>query len=337
MRLELSAAQEERARRLHAESLVLDAHVVTMLAVAGGSRSLGQRSDQGHCDLPRFREGGVNAAFFSLFTGGPRQPTPLRRFMQLVDLFYAECEQNRDQMVFARSAGEIEAAWRAGKFAAVMKMDGGEPIHDDLAILRNAYRLGVRVMLPCWGGRNRIGDGVFSEDQRPTRMDGNLTDFGVQVIEECNRLGILIDVSHMHPRCVADVLEISRQPVIASHCNAMAVFRHVRNLTDDQIRAIARRGGVVCATFTFLTDDREHATLEMVLDHIDHLLRVAGAGHVGIGSDYDGIGGPAPRGLEDAACFWNLTRGLVARGHSDEIIRNVLGANVLRLFREVVG
>lgn len=334
---ELTVAQKERARRLHAEALVLDAHVATILAVASGSRSLGQRSDQGHCDLPRFREGGVNAAFFSLFTGGPSQPIPLQRFMHLVDLLYAECEQNRDQMIIARSADEIEAAWRAGKFAAVMKMDSGEPIHDDLAILRNAYRLGIRVLLPCWGGRNRIGDGVFDEHQRPTRMDGNLTDFGVRLIEECNRLSILVDVAHMHPRCVADVLEVSRKPVIASHCNAMAIFRHVRNLTDDQIRAIARRGGVICATFTFLTDERAHAILEMVLDHLDHLLRIAGEDHVGIGTDYDGIGAPAPRGVEDASRFWNLTCGLVARGHSDEIVEKVLGGNVLRLFREVVG
>jgi membrane dipeptidase len=195
----------------------------------------------------------------------------------------------------------------------------------------------VRVLIPCWGGRNRIGDGAFGEDQRPTRMDGNLTDFGVSVIAECNRLGLLVDVSHMHPRCVADVLEVSQKPVIASHCNAMAVFRHVRNLTDDQLQTIARRGGVIGATFTFLTDDREKATLEMVLDHIDHLLNVAGSDHVAVGTDYDGIGAPAPRGVEDTSRFANLTRGLVSRGHDDATIAKVLGQNVLRVFREGVG
>jgi membrane dipeptidase len=183
-----------------------------------------------------------------------------------------------------------------------------------------------------WGGRNKLGDAVFGD----SRANGGLTDFGVEVVKEMNRLGMVIDVSHLNAKGVEDVLEVSTAPIIASHSNARAVFDHVRNLTDDQIKSIAAKGGLIHSVFTFLHTDRTKGTLDDVLNHMEHIMKVAGPEHLGIGSDFDGISN-APIGLENTSKMMDITRGLVARGYSIGAIRQVLGENFLRVFAQITG
>ncbi|MCB0202782.1 MAG: membrane dipeptidase, partial [Anaerolineae bacterium] len=191
---------------------------------------------------------------------------------------------------------------------------------------------GVRNLGLTWNFRNDTADGVM---EGPNAR--GLSEFGVRVVEECNRLGIIIDVSHLAAAGVRDVLQVSQQPVIASHSNARALFDHYRNLTDSQIAGIVAGGGLIGVTFVnaFLHRPAGEATIEHVLDQIDYLVRTAGPDHVTIGSDFDGATMPA--GLEDATRYPALTVGMATRGHSEETIRKVLGLNFLRVFEQVTG
>jgi membrane dipeptidase len=196
------------------------------------------------------------------------------------------------------------------------------------------HRLGVRWIGLTWSRRNAAGDGVAE-----LRTGGGLTEFGVGLVEEMNRLGMVVDIAHLAPAGVEDVFEVCAGPVVASHANAHTLCPIPRNLTDAQLEEVARSGGVVGAVFypAFITDGEEPATLDMLLDHVDHMVSVMGPEHVGLGSDFDGFFGPTPIGLEDAGKMPNITAGLLARGYAVEDVRKILGENWLRVFREVVG
>jgi membrane dipeptidase len=218
--------------------------------------------------------------------------------------------------------------------AGILSMEGAEGLEGDLSVLRMVYRLGVRWIGLTWSRRNEAADGVAE-----LRTGGGLTEFGVRLVEEMKRLGMMVDIAHLAPAGVRDVFELCDGPVVASHANAHAVCPVSRNLTDEQLESVARSGGVVGAVFypAFITDGEAPATLDMLLDHIDHMVSVMGADHVGLGSDFDGFFGPSPVGLEDASALPNLTAGLVERGYTAEDVRKILGGNWLRVFRSVVG
>ncbi len=267
--------------------------------------------------------------------------------MQLVDLFHRELAANADLMMPVLKASDCEAAQAAGKVGAVLSIEGGEAIGDDLSALRNLHRLGLRSLGLVWNQRNLIADGVGE-----ARTHGGLTNFGVEVVRECNRLGILVDVSHLSDEGFWDVLATSTKPIVATHSNSRAVCHHPRNLSDDQVRALAKNGGVMGMNFApgFLTDLDIKAesieeyrrlvagktSVESVVRHIDHLVGLVGPDHIGLGSDFDGTGA-VPDGLNDASCLPALTEALVARGYSDEVIEKVLGRNFRRVFEAVVG
>lgn len=321
----------EQAVQLHQTALVFDGHCDTLLDVAAGKRSLTERSTEGHVDLPRLREGGVNAQIFACWVGGAKAENPLTDFLRLADTLHTAVEANPDDLILARCAADIEQAHQEDKLACILGMEGGEPLHGEIAILREVYRLGLRNLGLVWGGRNALGCGVSGD------IDGEgLSDFGRQVVREANRLGIMIDVSHLNEAGFWDVIDITEQPIVASHSNARALYDHPRNLWDEQIRAIADTGGLVGVVFTFMTDDRSTATLGGVLDQIDYMVELVGADHVGLGSDFDGIPHP-PTGLEDVSHMGNITRGLLARGYDEEDISKILGSNWLRVFHEVAG
>ena len=330
--IQLTPEQAEYAARLHRESIVIDTHCDTLLDVEKGVRQLGERSDKGHIDLPRLKEGGVDAQVFACWVGGSKAVEPLKRFLVMADHFHQQLAKNPDTVMLATTTQEIRQAKQVGKVAAILGMEGAEPLEGELGTLRLFYKLGLRVITLVWGGRNRLGDAVFGD----TRANGRLTEYGVEVVKEMNRLGMVIDVSHLNAPGVEDVLENSAAPIIASHSNARAVFDHVRNLTDDQIKAIAAKGGLIHAVFTFLHQDREKGTLDDVLNHMEHIMKLVGPDHLGIGSDFDGIQ-KSPIGLEDATQMVNITRGLVARGYSDDDIKKVLGENFLRVFAQITG
>jgi len=321
---------------LHKDSIVFDAHCDTLQEVLAGKRRLGERSEEGHADLPRLCEGGVTAQIFALFVSPNYFPRgAARQALRLLDVFYQELGENADQLTLATSASDIERAKAESKVAGILSLEGAEPLEGDLRVLRAFYKLGVRNIGLTWNLRNAAADGVDE-----TRSNSGLTNFGVQLVQEMNRLGIMVDISHLSSTGVRDVLRVSEAPVIASHSNAYALCSHRRNLTDEQLESVASNRGVVGVTFvpSFVTKDENQATLERVLDQIDYMVKTMGVDHVGLGSDFDGfLGFGKVRGLEDVTRLPRLTAGMVERGYGEEDVKKILGGNFMRVFREVVG
>lgn len=320
---------------LHRDHIVCDGHCDTLMRVLEGKCQLDQRSAEGHIDLPRLRDGGITAQVFAIFIEDAYLPAgACRQTLRMLDAFYGQLQQNGESLLLALRAADVERAKAEDKVAAILGIEGAESLEGDLGLLRMFHRLGVRLLTVAWSRRNQAADGVYE-----VRTAGGLTRFGVQLVEECNKLGIILDISHLAPAGVQDVLKISSAPVVASHSNAYALCPNPRNLNDEQLVALADKGGVVGVTFVpaFITEKREDASLERLLDHIDHIVSVVGIDHVGLGSDFDGFSPPPPVGLEDVTCMPNITAGLVTRGYSPEDVGKVLGGNFLRVFRQVAG
>jgi membrane dipeptidase len=319
--------------RLHAESLVADAHCDTVLRVIRSDFSLGAEHSDGHIDLPRLRRGGVNLQFFALYIEPQFKPDrSTKRVLQLLDAFYREQAANTDLLSVALSAQDIRTARNEGKIAALLSIEGGEALEGDLGVLRMLYRLGVRAIGLTWNERNQIADGVGEKSS-----GGGLTDFGRQVVAEMNRLGMIVDVSHLSERSYWDCIEASAHPIIASHSNAKALCGHVRNLNDDQIKALAKKGGVMGINFSseFLVSEGQ-AQISDVVRHIAHICALVGPDHVGLGADYDGITVP-PLGLLDVSHFPALTQALVEHGFDEADIRGFLGGNFMRVIEQIIG
>ncbi|PZN10931.1 MAG: peptidase [Bacillota bacterium] len=310
---------------------IVDAHVDTVLDLAAGRRRLGERSVRGHVDLPRLEEAGVGVQVFAHFIEPVYKPhAALARFMELYDVFLHEVACNRDRITVVTSVRELEETLAAGRIAAVIGIEGGEVLQGRPGVLRLLHRLGVRLIGLTWNERNDLADGAGD-----ARSGGGLSRLGVQVVREMNRLGMVVDVSHLSDASFYDVLAVSTQPVLASHSNCRALCAHPRNLTDDQIRALASRGGVMGMNFyaRFLREDGP-ATVDDVVRHIEHVAALVGPEHVGLGSDFDGIDEP-PQGLEDVTRLPRLIEALLRRNWKERELRLLLGENMLRLFRQV--
>jgi membrane dipeptidase len=328
--------QEERAMRLHEEALVVDTHCDTLMKLmpqprgSPPARKLGERSDRGHIDLPRLTEGGVDCQTFAVYTGKRvNQPGATLAALLMIDTFYSECDAN-EGITPVRSHGEILAAKKAGKVAALLAIEGAEPLQGDLGVLRDLYRLGVRMLSFTWNWRTPFADGLDAK-----RSEGKLPDLGVKALREMERLGMILDVSHISDSCYWDIADLKKGPFIASHSNCRDVCDHQRNLTDDMIRALADHGGVMGMNFAPSFVDKDKATVQRVVDHVDHIVNLIGPDHVGLGSDFDGIGS-TPIGLEDVTKMPNITRELVKREYTDDDIRKILGGNFLRVFKEII-
>ena len=319
----------EQALALHRDSIVVDGHCDTILAAASQQRDFTQRSESGDVDVPRLLEGGVTAQFMALCVTDEHRGA-VTALAGTDSLFAAlgRCPE----LLLARTAADIRQAKAAGKVAAILALESSDALEGELGALRLFHRLGLRCLSLTHNLRNRAGDGVFEVE-----TGGGLSAFGRDLVAEVNRLGVLLDISHLSPAGVEDVLELAQAPPIATHANAYALRPYKRNLTDEQLNGVAEKGGVVCVTYVnyFLTEGEP--TLEHVLGHIGHIASLAGIDHVGLGSDFDGFDGPRPCGLEDASKLPNLTAGLAARGYSDEDMRKVLGGNLLRVFERVCG
>lgn len=310
---------------------LVDCHCDTIVEVANGKRSLGERASFGHVDIPRLLEGGISVQFFALYVSSEYKPfVPLQRTLELLDVFYEELSKNTYQLELIKEFNDIERLLVQGKLGAVLTVEGGEGIHESLYLLRILYRLGVRGITLTWNQRNAIANGVSEGSE------GGLSVFGREVIREMNSLGMLIDVSHLNRAGFFDVVNCSSKPVVASHSNASALCKHPRNLEDDQLKRLADKGGVVGVTFVpdFLVS-KGKANIEMVADHIDYIKGLVGVDHIGIGSDFDGVD-EVPRGLEDVTRFPALVTVLAGRGYKDYELEKIFGGNILRLLKVVL-
>ncbi|MDP6776163.1 MAG: dipeptidase [Candidatus Latescibacteria bacterium] len=283
------------------------------------------RAQEVQIDFPKMRAGGIDAAFFAVDVTLARN----NYLAYALDAFgYFEVEAQRNDIVIARSADDVVSAKREGRLAAILAVENSDVVEGSLNVLRMLYRAGVRSIglthnISSWGA-----DGNAEERSR-----GGLTSFGVKLVEEMNRLGMVVDIAHISTFGFRDVMETSQRPVICSHGNCKAVCDHPRNLDDDQIRALARNGGSMGITFVPRFVAAEEPTFDRLLDHIDHAVQVGGIDHVGIGSDFDG-GGTL---VDGAASFPRITEALVDRGYGGEDVRKIMGGNHMRVLREALG
>lgn len=320
---------EDACLSLHRNSIIVDAHCDALAALERENRRLKEQSCSGQVDLPRLRQGGVRVQFFAAFISPRYRGRALVRAMELVDRFYTELEECAGEIMLVRDFSDLQRALGQGKIAALLSIEGGEALEGRLGILRILHRLGVRCLTLTWNGRNELGDGVAEE-----RTGGRLTRFGMEVVQEMNRLKMLVDVSHLAEAGFWDVLEFSSQPVIASHSNSRKICAHPRNLTDDQIRALAFKGGVLGLCFYPEIVHPDQPSLEKLLDHLDHIVSVAGVDCIGLGSDFDGFS-QRLAGMEDVSSLLAFTAGLLRRGYGEEEIRKFLGGNFLRVLKKL--
>jgi membrane dipeptidase len=375
---------------VHASAIVIDTHADTPQRFLDEHFDLGDPLNGGDFNLETARKGNLGAEFFSIWVQPDRfKGQYAHRTLELIDAVKQQVAKHPDQMELVTSAEGIERAHRKHMLAALMGIEGGHSIEDSLGLLRQYYALGVRYMTLTWMNSNGWADSSGDiDDKTVPHTEQGLSEFGKDVVYEMNRLGMMVDVSHVSDRTFYRTLNISRSPVIASHSSARALCDAPRNLSDDMLRAIARyggpdsKGGVVMVNFYsgFLSqayrdaqktmepevqkeidalkaknkaEGREMAQAEIdklqraaadriprpplsvLIDHIDHIAKVAGVDHVGLGSDFDGINGQLPEGLDSPADLPKITAALMARGYSAEDCHKILGGNLLRVFREV--
>lgn len=319
------------ARRGHpaAPPLVVDLHCDTVLRWSAGKGTLRASGRGGHVDLAKLRAGGVGVQVFALYVAPRFAPDRSHHQAQsLFDAFRSQLAAYRSEIGVATSVTEIRRLLRAGKVAAVLSIENGDAIQDDIDLLTEFYRAGIRMMSLTWNPSNRLADGAMEHKH------GGMTQFGRRVVGRMQELGIIIDVSHLSEESFWDAYRMTRGPLIASHSDAAGIQPHPRNLSDAQIRALADRRGVIGINFYpgFLGEP----TLESVVAHIDHMVKHGGVGCVAMGSDFDGISA-APRGLENASRFQAISRALRRRGYSPGQIAQIMGGNALRVFRTVWG
>lgn len=373
-----------RARQIQNSTIVIDTHADTPQRFLDENFDIASDAGQGHIDLQKIHGGNLGAEFFSIWVDPKLKGVYTHRALDLIDSVYEQAKKHPDQMVMAFSAADIERAHQQHKFAALMGVEGGHAIENDLHILRDFYRLGVRYMTLTHTNTNEWADSSGDIDDLKVQHHNGLTDFGKQVVLEMNRLGMMVDISHVSDKTFWDVIATTKAPVIASHSSARALTNAPRNMTDDMLRAMTKNGGVVMVNFyngfidqQFLDAqkaqqaDRERAVNEAVaawkhdhpgqevpyevsenvgrewenkiprppfsklIDHIDHVAKVAGIDHVGLGSDFDGVEGQTPAGMRSAADLPRITQALLDRGYTEEQIRKILGLNLLRVFHEV--
>ncbi|HHX50702.1 MAG TPA: membrane dipeptidase [Clostridia bacterium] len=290
-------------------------------------RSLGTLAKEGQVDLPRLLKAGVRVQFFAIFIESCYKPHgAVIRALQGIDVYYRELEANAAQMGLVFTREDLDSLIEQDKLAAILAIEGGEGLGGDLSILRIFHRLGVRSLGLTWNQRNDLADGVGEQG-----TGGGLTNFGRQVVQEMNRLGMIVDLAHIAEKGFWDVLDLSTRPVIVSHANCRGLCDHPRNLNDSQMKSLAEKGGCLGITFVpdFLGPD---PSVETVADHIEYAVQLMGIDHVGLGSDFDGVDCPV-LGLESALALPNLVDLLGNRGFSEEDVAKIMGGNWLRILR----
>ncbi len=375
----LSSSAEEvsaRALKLHKRAIVVDTHIdVTQRMLFESEFDIAKRDATGHTDIPRMKEGGLDAIFFSIYMAGTvTGPEAVKRSLRLIDSVLQAVRANPNDLMLATTAADIRRAKKQRKIAALMGMEGGHMMDDDLRLLRMYAALGVRYLTLTHGVSTNWAD---SSTDNPKH--NGLSAFGKDVIREMNRLGVMVDVSHVSDKTFYDVLEVSQAPVIASHSSCRALCNVPRNMTDDMLRALAKNGGVVHINYhigflsqeyadaskarredlqakiadiqkLYAADDarrrqeidrlrRDSAaampkvSMDKIIEHIVHAVKIAGVDHVGLGSDFDGA--TMPVGMEDVSKLPRITQALLKKGYAEKDIEKILGGNTLRVMEQV--
>jgi len=365
------------AQRIARESIIVDTHIDVPYRLVESGEDVSRATGSGDFDYPRARAGGLDAAFMSIYTPAALEADgkSFEKAEQLIDLVENIVATSGGGFAIATSPADVRENFRQGVLSLPMGMENGSPIDGDLANLAHFHERGVRYVTLTHGLSNHLSDSSYDEN----RQWNGLSEFGAEVVREMNRLGIMVDVSHVSDEAFWQVLDVSAVPVIASHSSA----RHFtpgweRNMSDEMIEGLAENGGVIMINFgsAFVTEEanqyslkrwpastafiEEHselpreeaqkqftaaweaehgpmpyASLDDVLDHFDHVIELVGVDHVGIGSDYDGVGDSLPTGLKDVSAYPNLVEGLLRRGYSEADIRKILGENLLRVWQVV--
>jgi len=340
---------------------------------------LGDRHSDGSIDIPRMEEGGLDGIFFSIWMSSKvTGPEAVKRAMDQIDAVREQVRRHPNELVLATTAEEVRAAKKHGKIAALMGVEGGHMIASDLGVLRSYAALGVRYMTLTHSGNDEWAD---SSTDKP--VHNGLTDFGKDVVREMNRLGVIVDISHVSDKTFYDALAVSKAPMFASHSSCRAICDAPRNMTDQMIKVLAAKGGVIQINYHvgFLSQEfrdaekkdpsiNEGISVELkkrcpdesnegcqliqgdkitreyvaagklpkvdyakIIEHIDHAVKLVGADHVGLGSDFDGAN--MPYGMEDATMIPKVTEALLQKGYSESDIRKILGENTLRVMSEV--
>ncbi len=325
----------EDVAAFHKEALVVDLHndLLTKVSHAGFDISRRHRSAwfwnpaRLDLDLPKIHEGGINALGSLMFAGFRFDPA--RRFWRQLDTAQELADRHSEVLCLARSVAEIRAARAAGKTALFLGVEGAYVVEKDIGThLPRLARAGVRFLGPMWDRDNAVGTACRSGDDR------GLTTLGATLIAACNHHGIAVDVSHSSRKTFWDIANISQRPLFSSHSGAAGVYAHPRNLDDDQIREIARQGGVVGVIFVASFLGGAFCSLPRIAAHIEHVANIGGEDCVALGSDFDGFM-PLPRGMRDAADLPSLTQVLWNRGYRGDRLRKLLGENALRYFGDV--
>jgi len=364
------------SQKIHFKSVLVDTHNDAVTACIEKKVSFDQDlTGINHSDLKRFKEGGLDYQLFSIWCDGEKV-NPYAWAMREMDTIDAVAARNPDKMVVAKDWKTIQAALKAGKVVAQYGVEGGHMIEDDIKRLDTFYNRGVRYMTLTWNNSPSWASSHTAENSSKYTGHKGLNDFGKQIIQRMNQLGIIVDISHVGEKTFWDAINTTTKPVIASHSNAYSICPVTRNLKDDQIKAVGKNGGVICLNFfsgfvdsNFSKKDmafrkahaaevdsllatgiqREYAftllsdkykteseaikpTIEQLMQHFDHIVKLIGINHVGIGSDFDGINS-APQSLSTVLDYPNFTKALIARGYSNKDIKKVLGGNFLRVYR----
>tara|TARA_B110000116_G_scaffold191933_1_gene166903 strand:- start:644 stop:1873 length:1230 start_codon:yes stop_codon:yes gene_type:complete len=365
------------AAELVSSSIIIDTHIDVPYRVVDVWEDVSVATDGGDFDYPRAVTGGLNAPFMSIYTPAGLEAEGQSKEVaeSLIDLVNRIVSDSPDKFAIALSPADIEAQFAAGLISLPMGMENGSPIEGDIANVQHFFDRGIRYITLAHGLSNHISDSSYDENKQ---WEG-LSEFGVEVVKEMNRVGIMVDISHVSDDAFWDVMEVTSVPAIASHSSA----RHFtpdweRNIADDMIVRLAENGGAVMINYgsAFLVQRAQeygpakrealanylemngieesedasaafdeiyaaengsypYATLGETLDHFDHIVQLVGVDHVGIGSDYDGVGDSLPIGLKDVSSYPNLVKGFLDRGYSDADIQKILGGNLLRIWRAV--
>ncbi len=328
----------DEARALHAEFPVLDLHADTAKLMDKLGYDLGARHERpmprgfnvfGHVDLPRLRDGGVAGQFFSFWTTPYPQAGCTRSVTRQLDALDRAMEKHPDELTWARTGADVRAAKAKGQIASLGGIEGGQALEADLSTIEAFSRRGVRYLGLLHFSANAIG--------RPAKGRGSdpgegLTGFGRDVVRECERTGVIVDLAHINRRGFMDVLELATLPLMVSHTGVIGVHDHWRNIDDEQLKKVADNGG--CVGIIFARKFLGSASIESVVDHLLHIVNVAGTDVPALGSDFDGFVVP-PEGLEDIAALPNLTVALSRRGIATPVLEKILGGNVLRVLDAV--